>query len=127
MTHGEALGFLMKGKRRHFFLWGRGQINHERDGGYCFGSRRPGAFLRRGSGGIFPLAFRGDLKKGEFFVAEADEYATCKASIATTFFWQNPEFIICTNIEYDHPDIYPNLAATKNFSSFFPKNSPAGF
>lgn len=48
--------------------------------------------------------------KGEYFVAEADEYATCPNYDSTPkFLWQNPDIAVITNIEYDHPDIYKDL------------------
>ena len=51
--------------------------------------------------------------QGKHFVAEADEYLG-------RFMYQTPRVIICTNIEFDHPDVYQNLDQTKAaFLHFF--------
>lgn len=56
----------------------------------------------------------------DYFVAEADEYAN-KPPIDNTprFNFQHPDILVCTNIDFDHPDIYPSLRdlqqAFKNF------------
>ena len=130
MTHGEALGFLMKGKRGISFCGVGGKSTTSAMAATVLDHAGLAPSYAVGVAEIFPLGFPGRFeKKGEFFVAEADEYATCKGvDLRPRFFWQNPEFIICTNIEYDHPDIYPNLAATKKtFLSFFQKIPSYGF
>ena len=129
MTHGEALGFLMKGKRGISFCGVGGKSTTSAMAATVLDHAGLALSYAVGVAEIFPLGFPGRFeKKGEFFVAEADEYATCKGvDLRPRFFWQNPEFIICTNIEYDHPDIYPNLAATKKtFLRFFQKIPPGG-
>ncbi len=130
MTHGEALGFLMKEKRGISFCGVGGKSTTSAMAATVLDHAGLAPSYAVGVAEIFPLGFPGRFeKKGEFFVAEADEYATCKGvDLRPRFFWQNPEFIICTNIEYDHPDIYPNLAATKKtFLRFFQKIPPGGF
>lgn len=49
------------------------------------------------------LGTNGRLGGGPHFVVEADEYDY-------SFLWLRPQVAIVTNIEYDHPDIFPNLA-----------------
>lgn len=45
--------------------------------------------------------------RSEVFVAEADEYDY-------SFLWLRPTVGIITNIEFDHPDIFPSLAAVED-------------
>ncbi|MBP8591287.1 UDP-N-acetylmuramate--L-alanine ligase [Candidatus Shapirobacteria bacterium] len=130
MTHGEALGFLMKPKRGISVCGVGGKSTTSAMAATALSEAGLAPSYAVGVAEIFPLGFPGRFeKKSEFFIAEADEYATCKGlDSRPRFFWQNPEFIICTNIEYDHPDIYPNIAATKKtFLNFFQKIPSSGF
>ncbi len=63
----------------------------------------------------------GDYQKSEFFVAEADEYATSPPAVKTPkFHFLTPDFIIATNIDFDHPDVYKDINHTrKAFFKFF--------
>lgn len=81
--------------------------------------------------GLDPLYFIGGVSrdlghagyagKGEFAVIEADEYAG-------RFLHLQPEAAIITNIEHDHPDIYPDMAAMKKaFQAFAGKIKPGGY
>ncbi len=100
MTHGEALGFLMKGKRGISFCGVGGKSTTSAMAATVLDHAGLAPSYAVGVAEIFPLGFPGRFeKKGEFFVAEADEYATCKGvDLRPRFSWQNPEFIICTNI-----------------------------
>ncbi|MDD3679763.1 MAG: UDP-N-acetylmuramate--L-alanine ligase [Candidatus Shapirobacteria bacterium] len=130
LTHGEALGVLMAEKQG---------ISVCGVGGKTTTSALLATLMDRtglkpsfavGAGEIFPLGLPGRFEnRGKFFIAEADEYATAKGfDNRPRFFWQNPQIIICTNIEHDHPDIYPNLAATKKaFRQFFQKLPQQGW
>lgn len=59
-----------------------------------------------GCGDIKSLGSPGHFGKGDYFVAEADEYLKRFLSL-------NPEVGVITNIEYDHPDAYQNLEELK--------------
>lgn len=76
---------------------------------------------------IFPLGIAGRFeKKGKYFVAEADEYANSPSDKTPRFLYQTPKIIVITNIEHDHPDVYPNIKATikafKNFIDRIPRD-----
>lgn len=73
-----------------------------------------------GTSDIGGVDLPGHFGKGGYFVAEADEYATEPiADHTAAFMWHKPEIAIITNIEHDHPDIYPNLdSVEKVFTSF---------
>ena len=70
-------------------------------------------------GGIprtLPRSF--DLGKGPIFVIEGDEYDTAFFDKHSKFLHYRPKFVILNNIEFDHADIFPNLAAIEaEFSS----------
>ena len=51
------------------------------------------------------------LGKGSIFVLEADEYDTAFFDKRAKFLHYHPQVLIINNLEYDHADIYPNLAA----------------
>ncbi len=61
-----------------------------------------------------------------FFVAEADEYVTDSTApargeqITPRFAYMEPQVTICTNLEFDHPDVYRDFEHTKAiFTKFF--------
>lgn len=63
----------------------------------------------------------GDYQINEHFVVEADEYGVNPPSNKTPKFnFLNPDYIICTNIDFDHPDVYMNIDETRRaFTKFF--------
>jgi UDP-N-acetylmuramate--alanine ligase len=70
----------------------------------------------------------------KYFVAEADEYvidphAKDKGqAITPRFSFLKPFATICTNLKYDHPDVYENLEATKiAFAKFFSQIKNGGY
>ncbi|OGY22025.1 MAG: UDP-N-acetylmuramate--L-alanine ligase [Candidatus Chisholmbacteria bacterium RIFCSPLOWO2_01_FULL_49_14] len=67
-----------------------------------------------GVGNIPDLGVPGKYSaQGKIAVVEADEYAADPQHDATAkFLYLNPELIVITNIEYDHPDVYANLDET---------------
>jgi len=65
----------------------------------------------------------GHFGKGNFFIAEADEYATEPVFDKTPkFLWQHPKIAIFTNIDFDHPDMYQGIEDTKRVFLTFAKN-----
>lgn len=69
----------------------------------------------------------------EYFVAEADEYVTNPEEVkhgaqpTPRFSYLKPFCTICTNLEYDHPDVYKNFAETKKaYINFFNQIKPGG-
>ncbi|MBP6994505.1 hypothetical protein KBB12_04665, partial [Candidatus Woesebacteria bacterium] len=64
----------------------------------------------------------GHFEEGsEVFVFEADEYGVCPPTDKTPkILLYNPTHIICTNIDFDHPDIYQDLKhVQKTFDTFY--------
>lgn len=63
-------------------------------------------------GGV-PLNFETSARIGEtpFFVIEADEYDTAFFDKRSKFVHYHPRTLILNNLEFDHADIFPDLAA----------------
>ncbi|MGC9237061.1 MAG: UDP-N-acetylmuramate:L-alanyl-gamma-D-glutamyl-meso-diaminopimelate ligase [Thiomonas sp.] len=62
-------------------------------------------------GGV-PLDFGASARLGsEFFVIEADEYDTAFFDKRSKFVHYRPRTAVLNNLEYDHADIFPDLAA----------------
>lgn len=60
---------------------------------------------------------------GKMFIAEADEYA-CEPGLdqRSRFEFLDPQVIVCTNIAYDHPDVFSSLQETMDrYVGFFSK------
>lgn len=70
----------------------------------------------------------GDYCAKPFFVVEADEYAIDPPrDKRAKFLMLEPKFIVATNIDFDHPDVYENIEDTKNtFDKFFRKIAAEG-
>ncbi len=73
----------------------------------CAG-RDPGFLI----GGV-PADFSGSARRGEgpCFVIEADEYDTAFFDKRSKFVHYRPRTLILNNLEFDHADIFPDLAA----------------
>ncbi len=69
---------------------------------------KPG-FLIGGVPLNFPVSAR--LGDGPFFVVEADEYDSAFFDKRSKFVHYRPRTLILNNLEYDHADIFPDLAA----------------
>jgi len=71
-------------------------------------------------GGIpnnFPQGAR--FTDGEWFIIEGDEYDTAFFDKRSKFIHYQPEIAIVNNLEFDHADIFENLAAVKKTFSHF--------
>ena len=66
-------------------------------------------FLIGGIPGNFAISAR--LTESPFFVIEADEYDTAFFDKRSKFVHYRPRTAILNNLEYDHADIFPDLAA----------------
>lgn len=82
---------------------------------------RPG-FLIGGVAQNFGINAR--LGEGEWFVIEADEYDSAFFDKRPKCLHYRPELAIINNIEFDHADIYPNLAAIQKQFHYFVRTIP---
>lgn len=83
---------------------------------------RPG-FLIGGVAQNFGINAR--LGEGEWFVIEADEYDSAFFDKRPKCLHYRPEVAVINNIEYDHADIYPDLAAIQKQFHYFVRTIPA--
>lgn len=65
-------------------------------------------------------------EESEYFIAEADEYVTDPSApsrgekVIPRFSFLKPLITVCTNLEFDHPDVYKNFQETcDTFQTFF--------
>ncbi|MBK9139314.1 MAG: UDP-N-acetylmuramate:L-alanyl-gamma-D-glutamyl-meso-diaminopimelate ligase [Verrucomicrobia bacterium] len=72
-------------------------------------SGRQPCFLIGGSPRNFPVGAR--FEGGEWFIIEGDEYDTAFFDKRSKFIHYLPEVVIANNLEFDHADIFPDLAA----------------
>jgi len=82
-----------------------------------------------GVGNIFPLGVPGRYEpKGKYFVCEADEFVISpEVDNRPRFSYLSPKILVVTNIEHDHPDVYPTLEDTlRVFKDFFIKIPKSG-
>lgn len=71
----------------------------------------------------------GMYQKGDYFVVEADEYAIDPpTNKKPKLLFLHPQYALCLNIDYDHPDVYDNIEDTKHtFASFFKQTNKMVF
>ncbi len=61
-----------------------------------------------------------NVANSPYFVVEGDEYDTAFFNKVSKFQHYRPRYAICTSVEFDHADIFPDLAAIKRaFAEFF--------
>jgi len=67
-----------------------------------------------GTSKIFPIGASGHFGKGNFFVAEGDEYVGEPVFDRTAkILYQKPKFAILNNVDFDHPDVYKSIEDIK--------------
>jgi UDP-N-acetylmuramate: L-alanyl-gamma-D-glutamyl-meso-diaminopimelate ligase len=78
-------------------------------------------------GGV-PLNFALSARLGTapFFVIEADEYDTAFFDKRAKFVHYRPRTLVLNNLEYDHADIYPDLAAIERQFEHLLRTVPGG-
>lgn len=112
LSHGKALGMAMQGKRQLSVAGSHGKTTTAAMIATILADAGLDPSYAVGCGSIRGLGAAGHAGSGEWFVAEADEYATDPGHDGTPrFLWQTPEVLVVTNIDYDHPDVYPDLAS----------------
>ncbi len=84
---------------------------------------QPG-FLIGGVPKDFPVSAR--LGHGPYFVIEADEYDTAFFDKRSKFLHYRPRTLVLNNLEYDHADIFPDLAAIQRQFQHLLRTVPAG-
>ncbi|MBI4066311.1 hypothetical protein HY411_01200 [Candidatus Gottesmanbacteria bacterium] len=114
LPHGQALGLAMAEKRQISVAGSHGKTTTSAMIATILTQAGLDPSYAIGCGSIFGLGAAGHAGKGDWFVAEADEYVTDPGHDTTPrFMWQTPELLVVTNIDYDHPDVYADLGAVQ--------------
>jgi len=67
-----------------------------------------------GAGHLANFKTNAKYGEGDYFVAEADEYRKSPVDNAPKFLDLSPQIAIITSIEFDHPDVFPNIEEIYN-------------
>lgn len=124
MTHAEALAAITEGKDVIAVCGVGGKSTTSAMIATIFDSAGFHPSFAVGVGDIPSLGSPGRYdKEGKIFIVEADEYAISPGvDNRPRFSLLAPRVIVVTNIEHDHPDIYPTIAETKKaFREFVEK------
>jgi UDP-N-acetylmuramate--alanine ligase len=132
ISHAEALGELMHGKKGISICGTGGKSSTSAMTAWLldYAGARPSFSVGVGKVNNFGVSGRytqihseetDEISRSGWFVAEADEYAVDPTDDhRPRFIYQRPNIIVCTNLKYDHPDIYPTFEAMKQtFLQFF--------
>src|SRR3990167_557518 len=124
ITHAEALAKVAQGKDTIAVCGAGGKTTTSSMLAVMLDSAGASPSFAIGVGNIFPLGVPGRYEEeGKHFICEADEFAVSPGiNNAPRFSFLTPKIIVVTNIEHDHPDIYPTIEDTKKtFREFFEK------
>lgn len=125
LSHGQALGDLMLKKTGISVAGSHGKTTTSAMIAHVLSKSGFYPAFAVGCGEILSLRTPAAWGKGKYFVAEADEYVTDPNSDMTPrFMWQQPKYLVLTNIDFDHPDVYKNLKAVKQAFLKFIENNP---
>ena len=128
LPHGQALGLAMNGKRQISVAGSHGKTTTSAMIATILAETGLDPSYAIGCGSIRGLGAAGHAGKGDWFVAEADEYVTDPGhDLTPRFLWLKPEVLAVTNIDYDHPDAYPDLPAVQKAFIALQKQSTVTF
>ncbi len=114
IPHGKALGLAMEGKKQISVAGSHGKTTTSAMIATILVEAGMDPSYAIGCGAIRGLGAAGHAGIGDWFVAEADEYVTDPGHDTTPrFLWQKPDILVVTNIDYDHPDVYPDLSSVQ--------------
>lgn len=110
VSHAQALGEAMEGKIGISIAGSHGKTTTTAMTASVFKYAHLDPSYGIGAASIPMLGSGGHFGKGKYFITEADEYLTAPGiDDKPRFLWQNPQVVVLTNIEYDHPDAYKNF------------------
>lgn len=112
--HGQGLGNIMKGKRQIVVSGCHGKTTTSAMVAVLLTHAKYKPSYAIGCGSITGLGAAGEFSSGSWFIAEGDEYVTDPGHDMTPrFMWTSPEILVVTNIDFDHPDAFADLAAVQ--------------
>lgn len=126
LSHAEALAYFFNRQAGIAVCGVGGKSTTSAMMSYIFEKVRPQSFAV-GVGDIGGLGKTGQwLEDSQYFVAEADEYVVDPSApargeaIVPRFSFLQPMVTVCTNLGFDHPDVYRDFAHTKSvYLNFF--------
>jgi UDP-N-acetylmuramate--alanine ligase len=111
LPHGKALGLIMADQKQLSVAGSHGKTTTAAMIATILTDAGLDPSYAIGCGEIRGLGLPGHKGKKGIFVAEADEYVTDpNHDVTPRFLWQHPDILVVTNIDFDHPDVYPSLA-----------------
>lgn len=123
LSHGEALGLTMKGKRGISVAGTHGKTTTSAMIAHVLSGAGYDPSYAVGVSSIQTLQSPGHFGGGDWFVAEADEYMTDPIADRTPrFLHQHPEIGVITSIDFDHPDAFSTIDDVKHAFASFSKN-----
>lgn len=124
LPHGKALGNIMEGSRQFVVSGSHGKTTTSAMLAVILTHAGLDPSYAIGCGAISGDLPAGHFGKPPFFVAEGDEYVTDPARDPTPrFHWMKPEVLVVTNIDFDHPDVYPDLKSVQRAFSVLARRS----
>lgn len=123
LSHGEALGLVMKGKRGISVAGTHGKTTTSAMIAHVLMKAGYDPSYAVGVSSIQTLQSPGHFGGSDWFVAEADEYMTDPIADRTPrFLHQHPEIGVITSIDFDHPDAFSTIDDVKHAFVAFSKN-----
>ncbi|HUV46889.1 MAG TPA: UDP-N-acetylmuramate--L-alanine ligase [Candidatus Bathyarchaeia archaeon] len=125
LSHSQALGLFMQGKKgiATCGVGGKTTVASIIATIFDYADFHPSFAI--GVAGINPLGLPGRYdEKGDYFIAEADEYFSPPPDSQPKFFFLKPTIIAISNLEYDHPDVYQDIDHTLNVFKTFVEKTP---
>ncbi|MGH7641412.1 MAG: UDP-N-acetylmuramate--L-alanine ligase [Candidatus Dormibacteria bacterium] len=113
LSEAEAYRGLTEGRRRAVVCGTHGKTTTSALAAFMLEASgcRPGFRLGATSRDFTTTARLGDPREGGPFVFEGDEYTTSALDQRAKFLHWQPQLVTVLNLELDHPDLYPDLAA----------------
>ncbi|MBU0998570.1 UDP-N-acetylmuramate--L-alanine ligase [Patescibacteria group bacterium] len=124
MSQAEALNLFSKGKELISVCGVGGKTTISSITAAIFELSNTAISYAIGVGKIYPTGYGGKFsEKSKYFICEADEFVVSPGvDNRPKFSLLFPKIIIATNIEHDHPDIYPSIVDIKKaYLNFFKK------
>lgn len=134
-SHAEALGELFNQKKGLAICGVGGKSTTSAMVAFVLEKTERDPSFAVGVGSIIglPMTAKWD-NETDYFVAEADEYVTDPNAvkkgmpITPRFSYMKPFATVCTNLKFDHPDVYRDFNHTKEvFNQFFAQINSDGF
>jgi len=133
-SHAEALSFLFNSKKGVAVCGVGGKSSVSAMIAWILEHTNQKPSYAVGVGKIIDLPLTGRYREdSKVFVVEADEYAANPVEIQDgeklipRFSYLKPKVVVCTNLAFDHPDVYKDFAHTKEvYKTFFKQIKEGG-